>query len=193
MIFMKKELPRKLFHILFGLLFLCLIYFLGTRTSFKVILILFFIGLFIATAMKFGFRHKVLEKIVSIVERDSEKHFPGKAALIFFGTALILLYLFRSESLIVIAALSVEIFADSFAALIGKKFGKHVIIDKKSYKKTWEGTIACFIIALIILALFVPLWIALIGAIVATIIEFLPANDNIGIPLLVAVVLKLLL
>jgi len=190
---MKKELPRKLLHILFGVFFLFLIYFLGTRLSFKIILVLFFVGLILATAMKFGFRHKVLEKIVSIVEREHEKHFPGKAALIFFGTTLILLYLFRSEMLIVIAALSVEIFADSFAALIGKKFGKHIIVDKKYYKKTAEGTLACFLIALIILAFFVPLWIALIGAIIATIVEFLPVNDNIGIPLLVAIALKLLL
>jgi len=190
---MKKEILRKSFHLIFGIIFLLLIYFLGTTPSFWIIVVCFLIGLIIALLHRNGIKIPLFEKIVFSVEREHEKHFPGKAALMFFIAAIILLYFFVSEPNLVLAGLSVQIFADTAAALIGKKFGKHKILSKEHYTKTLEGTIACFVVALVVLLFFVPFEFALIVAIIATIIEFAPINDNLLIPLVVAGALKLLL
>ncbi len=190
---MKQELIRKFFHILFGILFLALIYFFGTHISFQIILSLFTLGLILALLIKRGLKNKYIDYILELVERDHEKHFPGKAALLFFLSAIILIYFFSNDSLIIIASLGTLIFGDSFAAIIGKKFGKHKILNKKGYTKTLEGTLACFFVSLIWLSILFPIHIALISAIIATIIEFLPINDNLSMPISVAILLKLLI
>lgn len=189
---MKTEILRKFFHILFGSLFLLLIYYFGTNLSLKIIIGLFIIGLIIAIFIKKGFRNEKIDYLLELVERDHEKHFPGKAALLFFLSMILLLYFFVDYQTIVIASFGALIFADSFAAIIGKKFGKTVLLDKKNYKKTLEGTITCFIISLIWLSIFFPLQIAIVATIAATIVEFLPINDNLSMPLVVSIIIKLL-
>ncbi|MBT4870271.1 MAG: phosphatidate cytidylyltransferase [Candidatus Diapherotrites archaeon] len=190
---MKKEVYRKSFHILFGIFFLLIIYFLGTEISLQIISAIFIIGLIVALLHRRGIKIPLFEKIIFFVEREHEKHFPGKAALMFFLAAIILLHFFRGEPQLVLAGLSVQIFADSAAALVGKAIGQHKIFSRDHYTKTIEGTLACFVVASIILLFFVPFEIALVVAIVATIIEFAPINDNLVIPLAVAGALKLLL
>jgi dolichol kinase len=190
---MEKEIFRKSFHILFGIIFLLLIYFVGTGLSFQIITVCFLLGLIVALLHRRGIKLPLFERVIFEVEREHEKHFPGKAALLFFLSALILLYFFKSEQGIVLGALSVAIFADAGAALIGKKFGKHKIVNKKHYIKSVEGTLACFVIALVVLLFFVPIGVAIVGAIVATILELMPLNDNLSVPLATAVALKLLL
>jgi phytol kinase len=190
---MKTEFIRKFFHLFFGIFFLILIYFLGTETSFLIILSLFLLGLITALIIKKGYKNKTIDYLLEIVERDHEKHFPGKAALLFFLSVLMLLYFFRMDKLIVIASLSTLIFADSFAAIIGKSFGKHFILNNKHYSKTIEGTITCFIVSFFVLSLFSPINIAFLVALIATLIEFLPINDNLAMPLSIAILLKLLI
>ncbi len=190
---MKKEIFRKSFHLLFGIFFLLLIYFLGTTTSFFIISTIFIIGLIVSLLHKNGIKIPLLENIIFSVEREHEKHLPGKAALYFFLAAIMILYFFPNNKEIILVALAVQIFADTTAAIIGKKFGKHIIVSKNHYTKTLEGTLACFVVALIILFIFFPIELALICAIIATIIEFAPINDNITIPIVLAIVLKLLL
>jgi dolichol kinase len=190
---MKKEIFRKSFHLLFGIIFLALIFFLGTQVSFWIITTCFLIGLIISLLHKSKIKIPLFEKIIFSVEREHEKHLPGKAALFFFLATMILLYFFPNNKEIILIALAVQIFADTAAAIIGKKFGKHIIVSKNHYTKTLEGTLACFVVALIILFIFFPIEIALFCAIVATIIEFAPINDNLTIPIVLAIVLKLLL
>lgn len=190
---MKKEFFRKFFHLFFGSLFLIIIYYLGTETSLLVISLLFLIGLILALIVRSGYKNKFIDEILEIVERDHEKHFPGKAALLFFLSAIIVLYFFKNDTTIVLASLALIVFADASAAIIGKVFGKRVILNKNNYKKTLEGTIACFIISLIILLFVVPINIAILIALVATIIEFLPINDNLAMPIVAAILLKLLI
>ena len=190
---MKKEIYRKGFHLLFGMFFLLIIYFLGTEISLQIILTIFIIGLIFSLLHRHGIKIPLFEKIIFIVEREHEKHFPGKAALMFFLATIILLHFFRSEPNLVLAALGVQIFADTAAALVGKSIGQHKILSKGHYTKTLEGTLTCFAVAFFILLFFVSWEIALVVAIVATIIEFAPINDNLVIPLAVAAALKLLL
>lgn len=183
---MKKELLRKGFHVLFGAAFLLLIYILGPKQSVSIIEAFFILGVIISVAMLRGIKIPFLSKTVEKVERDNEKKFPGKAAVFFFGSAIILLILFKSTPQIILASISVQVFADSAAALIGKPFGKHKLYKKK----TWEGSITCFIVAFLCILFFFNWQVALIGALVATIVEALPLDDNLFVPLITAAAIR---
>lgn len=189
-----RELKRKSIHVLFGIAFLLMIAIAGTNFSIQVISICLLLGILVSTMVKKGVHFGFINRVVEGVERDEEKKFPGKAAVLFFTSALVLLLLnylgiFGSGNSIVLAALGVQIFADASAALFGMTFGKH----KLYHKKTWEGSIACFIVATACIAVFFPIHIALIGAFVATAVEVLPLDDNLWVPLFTATAIKLLI
>jgi dolichol kinase len=186
---MKKELLRKAIHILFGVIILLLIHFTGTTISTQIIFLCLFFGTIISIAITKGYKFPLLNEIVFKVERENEKHFPGKAAIMFFLSALILLIIFKTDSVIVLASLSVQVFADSAAALIGTKYGKHKLYKKKSR----EGSLACLITAIICLSFFYPLNIAIIAGIIATIVEILPGDDNLFVPLITATTIRALI
>jgi dolichol kinase len=183
-----KEYTRKALHIIFGVFFLGLIHTLGTKTSFWILLLAMILGITVSILITRKIKFPILGEIVQKVERENEKKIPGKAAIMFFASALILLFLFQNEKTIILASISVQVFADAFAAIIGINFGKHKLIAKK----TIEGSTACFVTALICIAYFYPIPTALIGALIATIIEVLPLDDNLCVPLGTALTLKLL-
>ena len=88
---------------------------------------------------------------------------------------------------IAITAIAFIIVGDTFAALIGRKYGKHVFKENK----TIEGSLGCLFGAMIvaffasILVEGIDLTIALPGAVVATIFEAysLGTDDNVSVPL----------
>ncbi|MBI2066794.1 MAG: hypothetical protein HYW02_01665 [Deltaproteobacteria bacterium] len=82
-------------------------------------------------------------------------------------------------------------FADVASAIIGITYGKHKL--KHSPKKSWEGTTAYFLTALIVMAFFYSWPIAIFLAIVGAFIESLPYQDwdNLLIPLGVAALASL--
>ena len=186
---MRKELTRKAIHILFGALFLALIYFAGVQTSTLIIGLCLIAGTILSIAIARGHQFPHLKKILETVERENEKPFPGKAAVLFFISAIILLVLFKNNPSIIMAALSVQVFADSAAALIGIKYGKH----KLYRKKTWEGSIACLLVSIICINIFFPLPIAIIAGIIATLVEILPLDDNLFVPLFTAAAIRVLI
>jgi len=185
----EKELKRKAIHVGFGTIILLMIYYLGTQISFYIIGLCLIAGLVISFGITRGHNFDFFKKIVESVERDNEKHFPGKAAVFFFISALILLVVFKDSPSIVLAALSVQVFGDSMAAIIGTKYGKHKIFRKKS----WEGTLTCLIVSIICINLFFPLTIAIIAGTIATIVELLPFDDNLWVPLASGAVIRLLI
>ncbi|MCH7690217.1 MAG: hypothetical protein IIA17_04120 [candidate division Zixibacteria bacterium] len=84
---------------------------------------------------------------------------------------------------VAIAAISFIIVGDVAAALIGRKFGR-----TKIGNKTLEGSLGC-LAATFLVAVFAPgisLQVALLGALVATLVEAWPmgVDDNVSVPLL---------
>ncbi len=185
---MKKELMRKFFHIFFGTIILLLIYILGTNLSLYLLLIFTIIGFLLGYLIKKGLKIKPLTSIITFVERENEKHFPGKAAVMFFLSSIIILLLFQQEKLLVISILGVQIYADGLAALIGKKFGKIKIINKK----TVAGTSAFFIISYFCLFPFFDPLTAVFLAIIASVIEALPLDDNFSVPVGLGIIIELI-
>jgi len=186
---LQKEIPRKAIHVMFGIFFLLIISLLGPGLSLIIMGACMILGILVSFAITRGAKFKRLKKIVEKVERENEKKFPGKAAIYFFASAIILLFIFGTSKTIVITALSVQIFADAAGAIVGMSIGRHKLIGKK----TIEGSTAFFLVAVGCISLFYPIQFALLPAIVATIIEALPLDDNLWVPLFTAITLILII
>lgn len=123
---------------------------------------------------------KIFQKFFNNMMRSHE--LDGKltgASYVLIGS-FITITLFPKE--IAIPALLFASFGDTFAALIGKRFGRIRI-----WEKTLEGSIAG-IIACILVTWFIPgipLFVKIIGAFAAMFIELMPIriDDNLRIPL----------
>ncbi|MBU0983796.1 MAG: phosphatidate cytidylyltransferase [candidate division Zixibacteria bacterium] len=113
----------------------------------------------------------------------------------FTGATYILLSVVATVAMfdkpIAIAALAFIIVGDTFAALIGRKFGRH-----KFGRKSIEGSLGCLLGTLIVACLTPQLSLAVgvAGAFVATVVEALSTkiDDNVSVPILSGLFMSLL-
>lgn len=92
-------------------------------------------------------------------------------------------------------AASFIIFGDTFAALVGRRWGRH-----RFRGKSLEGSLAFLASALVVVfvaevTLVFPFWIGITGAVVATLVEAIPdfIDDNLSVPLTSGLVMTILL
>ena len=80
---------------------------------------------------------------------------------------------------------------DTAAALVGKKWGRTKLLGRKSL----EGSTACFIVCVTIALVKLNPTIAIIGALVATLVELIPfpIDDNLTVPLISGAVMHFLM
>jgi len=128
------------------------------------------------------FWRKVAAPIVSPIIRQHEIDGDFTGATYILSSFCLTIALFDKP--IAITAIAFIIIGDSFAALIGRKYGKHPF--KKN--KTIEGSIGCLVGTLIV-AMVVPdmiLSVAIFGAFAATFFEAfsLGTDDNVTVPLM---------
>ena len=142
---------------------------------------------------------KIIKNIYSLFfdrfTRNIEKNkntFTG--ATYYLLGCLIVMYFFKEKSIIICSLLIMSI-ADSFAAIIGIKYGKTKIYNGKSL----EGSFAFFVTSFLILNIFILdlsiikcIFIALIVTLVE-LFSFHRINDNITIPIFAALSIKLLI
>lgn len=124
-----------------------------------------------------GFARKLIAPIIRPHEIDGD--FTGAAYILISVCLTVALY----SKPVAIAALAFIIVGDSFAAIIGRKYGKL----KFRKNKTVEGSLGC-LAGTVIVAFLSPgigLYTALFGALIATVIEAYPlgTDDNISVPL----------
>jgi len=188
----RRELSRQAVHILYGLFVSALI--LALPRDVVVLVLSFFLvsGFFLSNHLKAGNHIPLVSRFLFACER--EYHLlvrPGLGPLQFTLGSLLALLLFGPW----ISFLSVLVltFGDSFSTLVGIFFGKNPLPWSK--KKTFEGTLACFIASFLVSFLFLPLSLSLAVALAASLIESLSTrfDDNILIPLAVGGLLWLLL
>jgi len=187
---LRNELKRKLFHNLS--LFYMGIYWVFPRA---VSLSLFGIVLLLLGAIEFIRLRRpeinawLLQKFGGIHRENEVMTLSG-----IFWTLLgcwLTMVVFTNKN-IVMPALGFLVFGDTFAALGGKKWGKH--FWENNPVKTWEGS-GCFAAISAAWAIFFVRWpVAILGGLSGAWIESqtLPWNDNFWIPLLSGAALSVL-
>lgn len=180
---MKLETKRQLIHASGAALPFYVLY-VGLGTSVGTFLFLVVAGLIISQGYKKGVRFPLISKIVDSTEREGViEEFPGKGALNFFLGSLLVLLLFGSNINVACAAIMILALGDSFATLVGKRYGRHKIFYSR--EKSVEGSIGGFVPAFLGALIFVSPLVALVGAVAGMAVESLPAkiDDNTIIPL----------
>jgi len=170
----KDEIKRKIFHLL------SLIYIIGYWYISKVVIICGLLSAIVMVVFFEYFRFKNLK--FNNFFKDNFKGFyrpeeaDGISGLIGTLSGALLTVLMFHNKYMVFASFLYFAFGDSSAALIGKVFGKNKIFAGKSL----EGSLMCLIVCFVV-GVFIFNWkFALIGAVVATIVEMIPwkINDN---------------
>jgi len=187
------ETGRKSVHLFFGSFFILSALFISPKFTLAATAACFISGVLVSNLIKKGVNFPFFSLLVKLFERDYEKELPGKGAIMFFAgsLAMMLAAVLLGRPEIIAPALVPLVFGDGLATIIGIKYGKHKITGGKS----WEGTIAGFIASVIVLSLLLsPQW-AVILAVAATamIVEILPIDDNLTIPIISGLVLYIIL
>ena len=184
----RNEISRKLLHMC-TFLFVIFIYFVPKMTAFAVLFALFlivFIGNFLV--LNISALNSIKLKYFSFLLRDSEKSGYISSNWFLLGCALSVLLFSQHAAML---GISILIFADAFAALIGMKFGRHKFKNGKSL----EGSAAFFIVSCLFTAGFyfalhsgiVFTAAALLSIPIVTAIEIyskqIKIDDNLTIPL----------
>lgn len=134
--------------------------------------------------------YKVFRFMLRKHEQDhTSKRLNGATNVLIAATLCIILF----PKLIVLSAFTILIVSDTFAALIGRKFGR-----RKFFQKSVEGSLTFFISALIVVAItpkversMTEYVIGAIAALVGTIVEAgsWKIDDNLSIPFSVGIVM----
>ncbi|MFH0954676.1 MAG: diacylglycerol/polyprenol kinase family protein [Candidatus Micrarchaeota archaeon] len=188
---MDQEIKRQGIHFLmgnFGILF-----FLAAGKIFTVAvgLLLLLFGYAVALSLQKGKKVPFADEILKHVERNHEQHLPGKAALLFLAGYILTIAIFTNPWA-TLAGIIVLTYGDSVATLVGKYFGSFKLITNR----TLEGTLAGIVFSMGMLSLFpaiYPFAIAFAIATVGMLAEYLPLDDNLGIPIIAGLVASVLL
>jgi dolichol kinase len=203
MILSKRQdmhLSRKFFHVFFGVSFLCLYFFSNLLVKeLRWVCLSIAIGAFVFDFFRLRSK-KINEKVVksfSSIMRKSENN--SYLGIPFYALGISLSLFFYQEDIAILSILFL-VFADPFASFIGILFGKDEILPNK----TFEGTVAAFVMSAIIAFLYsfvvetqmINLLIfSIFSGIIVSLAELLSSfnvDDNLTIPVLSGVGMSLL-
>jgi dolichol kinase len=177
---------RGLWHLLGGSLSPVLAIFVPGHLLLKIIGLAtgIFLALDILRLKNPGINKWVMLHLQKIINKAKERYLLTGTTWLLLSSFTVFLLFDKYIAIISLLFLSIGDFA---AKVIGEKYGRHSIF---SYK-TWEGSLACLISCLLISLLMsrmypsIKLEVSLIGAIFATIVEFLSTSidDNLTVPI----------
>jgi len=194
----KTELMRKGIHLL-SLSMAIIYYFITKELALKILIPITIFSLILDLARYFyppysRLFYKLFGFMLREHEINSKKLTLSGATYVFLGVTIVVIFF---PKVFVIPAIAILIIGDIFAALIGRKFGRH-----KFLAKSLEGTLAFFVTGSIVI-LFSPkidnsiteYLIGFAAAGVAAIMENVSygwADDNLTVPLAVCVTMAIL-
>lgn len=163
------------------------------------------------TAVSFGMllvdiirsRNKVFRKfflgLFGKVLRGKEQEGGMTASTVLMASAALTILLFRTE--IAVSALVFLSVGDSSAALVGKKFGKTILVSGRTLEGSLSALLSCLVFAIPLMQISAargwtlsPTGLAA-GALAATLAELfeIPLDDNLRIPVLAGLVMELVI
>lgn len=177
-----NEFWRKVFHLVFGLLISLFIWLVPKEQSLIILSAGLLGGLCIIDLTMHNIEIPGISHLLFHLERPGV--IPGKGAFFFVFSTLITLILFPSfvaaQSVLVLAVL------DGMATIFGLKYGRIRIINHKSIEGTGGAILVTWLVLLMIMN---PVQAAVI-AIISGIVELVsPIDDNLLIPVVVAVLI----
>ncbi|WP_301664295.1 diacylglycerol/polyprenol kinase family protein [Methanoculleus frigidifontis] len=179
-----NESSRQLVHLVFGLGIAGFVFLFDSTITISVLMIALFAGFILSDAVQRGYTIPGISQILERLERRDAV--PGKGALFFALGALFCLIFFPTD--VVFPALVVLALLDSVTTIVGVRYGRHRIYNKKSL----EGSAAGILVTFVVLLLLVPPGAALAAAVVAGLVEFAtPVDDNLVVPVAACLVLTL--
>ncbi|MHA1272619.1 MAG: hypothetical protein ACTSVV_16995 [Promethearchaeota archaeon] len=166
-------------------------------------LICIFIGNFYAEIMRLRFKEYAfpLKRTLQTTRRPTEIYDTSASILLLLGLAIssIILTYGKADRIAGVYAqmgvICIAVFSDMFAALIGRKWGKHKWKFVKG--KSVEGTIAGFVAGFFTAIIFVGWILALIGSLIFMftdlVLDKVKISDNALNPILISIAYKLLI
>jgi dolichol kinase len=175
------EILRKLIHLACSVIPV-LYYFYFKREQIVVICVLITVIFLIAEIIRtrFEWGRELYKKWFFPLLREGEKdqNLTGATHLFLSVTVSFLIF----EKHIAIPAVLILIIADAMAAIVGKFYGKHQLLQK-----SWQGSATFFVISLVVLFtnFSEQRMILVLIALIVTIVELLPLpfSDNYSVPL----------
>ena len=184
----KGELFRKTIH-LSSSIFTYFLYLFGKEKIIFPLIIITFLYITFDYVRRFNKINNLYLKYFKTITRDNEykKNLTG-ASYVLLGITLTIIFF---EPHIAIPSILIMSLADSFSAIIGRKFNY-----TKLNNKTLEGSFAFYITSSIILSLFnVSIFYSLFIGLCLTIVEFLDKiiiDDNLSLPIISSILIKIL-
>lgn len=183
-----QEIRRKLLHILIVCvpIFSSLVY----HATLTVLFALPIIYLISECLRINGYSFPMLGSVTkSSIRRMEERGIAFGPVTLIFGAILSLMFF---PPVIASTVIMIVAFADTAATIVGRSMGNHRIFYNK--KKSWEGTIAAWIVAFLCGCIYLPVSYALLAASFSSIIESLPLKslDNLIIPVSTGILLMCL-
>lgn len=183
---MMNESFRQVVHLVFGLGIAGFVLTFDRNLAISILMLALFVGFILSDAVSRGYTIPIVSTVIRSLERQDTV--PGKGALFFALGALFCLTFFEKE--VVFLGLVVLSLLDSTATFAGLRFGKTRIYNHKSI----EGTLTGFAVTALALALLIPPPAALATAAVTGFAELVsPVDDNLIIPVVACLVLRVLL
>jgi len=183
-----QEIRRKLLHILTASVpvFSSLVYHATLTVLFSLSIVYM-----ISECLRInGYSFPLLGRVTkSSIRRMEERGIAFGPVTLIFGAILSLLFF---PPVIASTVILIVAFADTAATIVGRSMGNHRIFYNK--KKSWEGTIAAWIVAFLCGLIYLPISYALLAASFSSIIESLPLKslDNLLIPISTGILLMCL-
>ena len=189
-----KEKGRQIVHLCYGIFIIYMILIFGLVDTFGISLFIFMILLYLTEISEGGKHIPFIRHGLRHFERNDVEDFKGvmhytlgvMITIFLFGILPIYMGYQPYESA-VLAAILVLAFGDSFSTAFGIIFGEMKIAKNRTAEGSFAGLIAAFLICK---TLVIP-QMALIAAVIGTLVDWLnlPIDDNLTIPLFVAIAL----
>jgi dolichol kinase len=183
---MDREILRQIIHAS-GIFILVLGIFLNPQVLILLCIIILVLSEIVFILDKY-YHIPIFSSILSSCKRrDDERGF-----LYLFIGIIVTLYIFSFNTAIADAGILMLLLGDSASTIIGTRFGRHKLPFKTL--KSFEGSLAFFVVSFLSAITLLPLLPALIGALVGAITEaYSPIDDNIPVPIISALAIAVVI